>query len=154
VLENATAYFFILYAAGMLVSRPLAGRSFDRRGENPIMYAGLAVFSVGMLLTGLAPNGAVLLIAAFLAGAGMGSVQSTTLSIGVKYALPERLGMANSTYYIFLDIGLTIGPIVGGLLVPFIGYSGTYILGMPIALFGLVLYYFIHGRRHKTAALT
>jgi MFS family permease len=152
-LENASAYFFILYACGILCTRPIAGRIFDRRGENPVMYAGLAVFSVGMLLTGMAVNGPMLLIAAFLDGAGMGAVTSVTLSIGVKYAAPERLGMANSTYYIFLDAGLTIGPIIGGLLVPFIGYTGTFTLGMPVSLAGIILYYFIHGRKHRQVSL-
>ena len=152
-LENAAAYFFMLYAAGIITTRPIVGRSFDRRGENPIMYTGLAVYAVGTLLTGLSNNGAMLLIAAFLSGAGMGGLQSATLSIGVKYSSPERLGMVNSTYYIFLDIGITIGPIVGGFLVPLIGYSGIYMLGMPISLLGIILYYFIHGRSHRKAVL-
>lgn len=151
-LESAAAFFFIFYAAGILTTRPLTGRIFDRHGENPMMYAGLAVFSVGMLLTGLAQNGTMLLIAAFLDGAGMGAVTSVTLSIGVKYASPERLGMANATFYIFLDAGLTVGPIIGGLLVPHIGYPGTYALGMPVALTGIILYYLIHGRRHRVVS--
>jgi MFS family permease len=153
-LENAAAYFFVLYAAGTLITRPITGRVFDRHGENPMMYSGLAVFAVGMLLTGLATNGTMLLIAAFLNGAGMGAAMSVTLSIGAKYATPERLGMANATFYIFLDTGLTVGPIIGGLLVPFIGYTGTFTLGMPVALAGIVLYYFIHGRKHRHMTLS
>ncbi len=152
-LQNAAAYFFFLYAAGILFTRPVTGRVFDRFGENPMMYAGLAIFSVGMLLTGLARTGAVLLVAAFLTGAGMGAVLSVTLSIGVKYASPERLGMANSTFYIFLDTGLSVGPVIGGFLAPYIGYTGTYMLGMPIALAGIVIYYFIHGRTHRCVPL-
>ena len=148
-LETAASYFFILYAAGLLVSRPLSGRVFDRRGENPMMYLGLVLLSSGMLLTGLASSGPMLLLAAFLDGVGLGAIQTVTLSIGVKYAVPERLGMANSTFFITLDSGLTIGPVIGGLLVPLIGYAGTYVLGAPLALFGLALYYVIHGRRHR-----
>jgi len=150
-LATAAAFFFIFYAAGILAARPFAGRCFDRYGENPVMYAGLAVYAAGLLLTGLAGSGPMLLLAAFLNGSGIGSVQAVTLSIGVKYAPPERLGMANSTYYIFLDAGLTVGPILGGLLVPFIGYAGIYMLGSPLALCGIVLYYFIHGRSHRRA---
>ena len=153
-LETAASYFFILYAAGLLFSRPLAGRVFDRRGENPMMYAGLAFFSAGMMLTGLAQTGPMLLFAAFLNGVGLGAIQTVTLSIGVKYAAPERLGMANSTFFITLDTGLTVGPIIGGLLVPFIGYTGTYLLGLPVALLGLVLYFVIHGRHHRQILIT
>jgi MFS family permease len=153
-LQGAAAFFFVLYAAGILFTRPLAGRIFDKRGENPVMYAGLAVFSAGMLLTGLASNGALLLIAAFLDGAGMGAVMTVTLSIGIKYASPERLGIANATFYIFLDAGLTVGPILGGLLVPLVGYAGTYTLGLPVALLGLVLYHVIHGRSHRQRSFT
>ncbi len=152
-LQNAAAYFFFLYAAGILFTRPLTGRVFDRYGENPMMYAGLAIFSAGMLLTGLAQTGVMLLVGAFLTGSGMGAVLSVTLSIGVKYATPERLGMANSTFYIFLDAGLSVGPVIGGFLAPHIGYTGIYTLGMPVALGGIILYYFIHGRRHRYAAV-
>lgn len=148
-LESAAAWFFVLYAAGIVVTRPLTGRIFDRRGENPMMYLGLAIFAIGMLLTGRASSGPMLLIAAFLDGAGLGAVMTVTLSIGVKYAAPERLGMANATFYIFLDSGLTLGPVIGGLLVPYIGYTGDFTLGMPVALVGIVLYYFIHGRHHR-----
>ena len=119
-----------------------------------MMYAGLIVFSAGMLLTGLAQSGPILLLAAFLNGTGLGAIQTVTLSIGVKYAVPERLGMANSTFFITLDTGLTIGPILGGLLVPGLGYAGVYILGAPVALLGLVLYFIIHGRRYRQAAVT
>jgi MFS family permease len=149
-LETAASYFFILYAAGLLFSRPLAGRIFDRHGENPMMYAGLVLFSAGILLTGMARSGPMLLFAAVLDGVGLGAIQTVALAIGVKYAAPERLGLANSTFFITLDTGLTVGPIFGGLLVPFVGYAGVYVLGMPVALAGIVIYYFIHGRRHRT----
>ena len=42
-LVNAASFFFIVYAAVILVSRPIIGRLFDSKGENEIMYPAILV---------------------------------------------------------------------------------------------------------------
>ena len=79
-------------------------------------------------------------------GFGVGVIQSTGLSVAVRVAPKERLGLANSTFYIFVDIGVGIGPVIYGLFVPFTGYRGVYIIVIVISVICAFLYYFIHGR--------
>ena len=60
-------------------------------------------------------------------GAGIGVLQSCGLTIAVQASPEEHVGLANSTYYIFMDIAVGFGPTVLGLLQPFTGYRGMYV---------------------------
>jgi len=81
-----------------------------------------------------------------LIGLGFGVVQSSGQAISVKVTPRHRLGLANSTYFIFLDLGTGIGPFILGLFIPYTGYRGMYI-GMAIVTFAcMFLYYLLHGK--------
>lgn len=47
---------------------------------------------------------------------GYGIMCSVCQSTAILLAGPERRGLANSTYYIGLDSGMTLGPMIGGFL--------------------------------------
>ncbi len=46
-------------------------------------------------------------------------------------ASDDRLSIANATFYIFLDAGVGVGPLLQGLFVPAFGYSALF-LGMAV----------------------
>ena len=60
-------------------------------------------------------NAAMFLASAFLAG-GYGIMSSVCQSAAMLLAGREKRGLANSTYYIGLDLGMTLGPMIGGAL--------------------------------------
>jgi MFS family permease len=78
---------------------------------------------------------------------GSGVVQSVSQAITVKVTPPHRLGLANSTLFICMDIGLDIGPFTFGLFVPFAGYRGVYGGAAIGAFVCTLLYYMLHGKR-------
>lgn len=146
-LADAASFFFIVYSVAILISRPFTGKLFDIKGENITMYPAFVIFMLGMALLSQAHHGLTMLTAAALLGFGVGVVQSCGMAIAVKVTPKERLGLANSTFYIFLDVGVGIGPVILGVFVPLTGYRGLY-LGMGIiALAGAFLYYLLHGRK-------
>ena len=53
--------------------------------------------------------------ALFMAG-GYGIMCSVCQSTAILLAGPEKRGLANSTYYVGLDLGMTLGPMIGGFL--------------------------------------
>jgi MFS family permease len=61
------------------------------------------------------------------------------------------MGQATSTFYIFGDTGLGLGPLLCGLLIPWIGYRGMYGVMAAVAVVSLVLYHTLHGRRAGAA---
>ncbi len=150
-LSEAAGFFFIVYAIVIFFSRPVVGRLFDTRGENLIMYSAILVLAAGMLVLSRAGHSSTLLLAGALIGLGYGSVQSSGQAICTRLVPKHRLGLATSTFYIFIDTGVAIGPFVLGLFVPFMGYRGIYLVVAGIALVFVGLYYLLHGKKSKAS---
>lgn len=146
-LVDVGSFFFIIYAVFIIVSRPFTGRWFDQKGENLVMYPSFILFGVALLLLAQAHNGAVLLAAGALVGLGYGTFSSSAQAISIKVSPKNRMGLATSTFFIFLDGGIGVGPFILGLLIPFIGYRGLYMVMAVVVLACLFLYYFLHGRK-------
>ena len=146
-LTRAASVFFIVYAISMFITRPFTGRAFDRRGERFVMIPAFFSFSIGMLLLAFASNDWMILGSALFCGYGVGTVQSSGLAVAVKNAADENIAKANATFYVMLDLGVGIGPLLLGVLVPFIGYVWLYVIMAIVGMVGLALFLFISRKR-------
>ncbi|WP_043929642.1 MFS transporter [Bacillus sp. EB01] len=146
-LTNAAAFFFVVYAIFLFISRPIAGKLFDSRGENTVIYPSLIMFAISLLLVGIAQNGLTLLLAGALLAFGFGTLMSSLQTVAVKVAPHNRIALAISTFYICLDGGMGIGPYIIGLIVPLVGFRGMYLILAAIVLSLVFLYYQLHGRK-------
>jgi MFS family permease len=146
-LEEAASFYFLVYAITVLISRPFSGRLLDVKGANFVVYPCLFIFAIGMLLLSQAGHGITLLLAGAIIGLGYGNFLSCAQAISIKLVPPHRLGLATSTYFIFLDLGFGVGPYLLGFLVPFSGYRGLYFMMVIVILIAIVLYYFLHGKK-------
>jgi MFS family permease len=153
-LSDVASFFFVVYSAATLLSRPYAGRLLDSKGENCVMYPAFLAFALALIVLGKASHGYTLLAAGAFMGFGLGAIQSASLTIAVKVAPSHRLGLANSTFFMFLDVAVGIGPFINGLFVPFSGYRGLYMGLTVLALACLLLYYLLHGRRAARSRAT
>lgn len=152
-LTTAAGVFYIVYAAVIFITRPAIGRRFDIRGENSVVYPGILVFAVSLAVLAVANHWSVLLLAAAIMGLGFGAVQVCGRALTVKVTPLHRMGQATSTFYIFGDTGLGLGPLLCGLLIPWIGYRGMYGVMAAVAVVSLALYYMLHGRHAALGAL-
>jgi MFS family permease len=150
-LVNTASFFFVVYAVAVLLSRPFSGPLMDRKGSNFIMYPAFIIFGVGLLLLSMTTNSFTLLAAGFLIGLGFGNMQSSSQAIAVKLTPPHRMGMATSTFFIMLDAGLGFGPYILGFIIPVTGYSTLYVILGVLVILTSVLYYFLHGKKERTA---
>ncbi|TWT27134.1 MFS transporter [Planomicrobium sp. CPCC 101110] len=155
-LVKAASFFFLVYAIAVLVSRPITGRLLDTKGANFVMYPAFLLLAAGLLLLSTATTSAALLLSAGLIGLGFGNMQSCTQAIAVKLTAPHRMGLATSTFFIFLDAGIGFGPYILGFIIPVTGFRSMYVLLSLFALATSALYYFLHGRKKlaKNAAAT
>ncbi|WP_458414644.1 MFS transporter [Schinkia sp. CFF1] len=148
-LVDVGSFFFVVYAVFSTTSRPFTGRLFDVKGEDWVMYPAFIVFAIGLYVLSAAHHGLALLLAGALVGLGYGTFSASAQALSIKVSPKDRMGLATSTYFIFLDAGIGFGPFLLGLLVPTIGYRGMY-MGMSIVLFVcFILYFFLHGRKDK-----
>lgn len=148
-LVNAASFFFIVYAIAVLVSRPFTGRLMDVKGANIVMYPAFVFLGAGLLLLSTANNSITLLLSGALIGLGFGNMQSCTQAIAVKLTESHRMGLATSTFFIFLDAGLGFGPYVLGFIIPVTGYRNLYIILGIFSLVASILYFLLHGKKEK-----
>jgi MFS family permease len=146
-LTGSAGWFFLVYSIAILVSRPFSGRLLDVKGANIVVYPALTIYAIGMLLFSQADSGSVLLIAAAVIGIGYGNYQSSGQTIAVKTVPPARLGLAMSTYMFLYDLGYGLGPYLSGLVAPYTGYRGLYVITVGIILMALAMYHLLYGRR-------
>ncbi len=146
-LVDVGTFFFVVYASVVSISRPFTGLLFDKRGENSVMYPCYIFFAIGLIILSQTYQGWVLLLAGVFVGLGYGTFMSNAQAISIKVSPRHRMGLATSTYFIFLDAGLGIGPFLLGFLRPVVGFRGIYVVTAIIAFLCLFLYYALHGRK-------
>ena len=151
-LSDAVSLYFVVYAAVILISRPPVGRRVDRKGENSTIYYCFASLVVGFIALAFAVNGAILLASAAFAGFGIGATQSIVQAVIARDTPPTEMGKANSTFFMSMDLGSGVGPVLIGAVIPFIGYSASYLVLAAIAAFAAALYHHVHGKTHGRAA--
>lgn len=148
-LDGIASTFFLIYAVAALFLRPIAGKMLDKRTPNVVIYPALILTSLGFLLLGTTPSATGLMLAGFLLGAGISNIQTAVQTVSVRLVPKRRFGPATSTYFIFLDLGVGIGPYFLGFIVPYAGYKGVYLACMGLALVSIPLYFLVHGRKAR-----
>lgn len=140
-LVGASSFFFVVYALVITATRPMSGRIFDARGENAVMYPSFVFLTAGLLLLSVTTSGWMLLVSGGLIGLGYGTFMSNGQAICLK-ASPSshRIGIALSTYFIGLDLGLGVGPYILGELRSVLSFQGLYFIAGLIPVICIILY--------------
>jgi MFS family permease len=146
-LVEAASFFYIVFAVVIFFSRPFVGRLFDVKGENRIMYAAILILMTGIITFSQAYNGYTLLLAGAVIGLGFGAIQSSGQAIAVRSTEHHRMGLATSTYFVLADVGMGIGPLIFGLIIPYTGYRGMYMCVAAVMAGCMLLYYLLHGKK-------
>jgi len=127
------------YAVTGLLLRPVAGRIADRRGRKPALLAGSLIVALSGFLY-LLPLGVPGLIIARLAlGAGEGTVFTAGSAWIVDLAPPQRRGRVIGLYGLAVWAGLSLGPLVGELLLQASGYSLVWLFAAASPLIGAAI---------------
>lgn len=139
-LETAGAIFFVVYALVVTFTRPMTGRIFDEKGENAVLYPSYICLTIGLVLVAYSQTTWMLLVAGAFVGLGYGTFMSNGQAVCLKKVTPEKIGVALSTYFIGLDLGLGVGPYILGSLHGMLSYQGIYLLSAVIPVVVLILY--------------
>ena len=139
-LSTAGAFFFVVYALIITATRPFAGRIFDARGENAVMYPSFVFLTLGLLMLSFTNGSFMLLFSGALIGLGYGTFMSNGQAVCLKLVDSTKVGIALSTYFIGLDLGLGFGPYALGTVHGILSYRGIYILCAVITIGVTVLY--------------
>lgn len=146
-LTSTASIFFLCYAGAALLTRPQSGRLFDRHGEHVILYPALLLTALALYVLSRAESAAVLLGAGLLMGVGFANFQSVGQAVSLSLVSRSRYAQATTTFYIFFDLGIGLGPYIFGHLIPSMGYSGMYLTLSIVVLASVGIYCLVHGGR-------
>ena len=150
-LSTAGAFFFVVYALIITLTRPFAGQIFDAKGENAVMYPSFLFLAIGLLTLSFTTTSFMLLLSGALIGLGYGTFMSNGQAVCLKLVEPSKVSIALSTYFIGLDLGLGFGPYALGTVHSFLSYSGIYVLCAVLTVAVAILYsIFYKGNSGKT----
>ena len=125
-MQQETSLFYAVFAAVIVVSRPLIGRLFDRFGPDATVWPGLVSFGFGMVLLGNVTSLGGLFVAAAVLGLGFGALSPAFQTLAVTSAPPARSGVATATYFWSLDISVGLAAILLGFVATACGYAFLY----------------------------
>ena len=144
--------FFLVNAAGVILSRPCAGKVMDRRGPVGIMWAGLAAFFAAFICLFFSYGTGMLLLAAFLLGIGFGILYSLCFVLAVNAVAVTQRGMANGAILTAFDLGFAVGAMALGEVSMYTGLHGMYLLCAAVAVIPMVIFYRCPARAARAAA--
>ena len=140
-LVEISSLFFVVYALVITVTRPLSGKIFDSLGEKFVMYPSYLFLTAGLILLSITDNSWMLLFSGGLIGLGYGTFMSNGQAVALKQVVSNhRIGVALSTYFIGLDLGLGVGPFVLGELRSLFSFQEVYLIAAVLPIVCLVLY--------------
>ncbi|PTT69784.1 MFS transporter [Arthrobacter sp. HMWF013] len=129
--------FYLSSAAG----QPLMGRLADRFGPRRMFMLGMALVAVTCALAPFSPNFALLCVARAVMALGTATAYpSAVVMVGdiahrakLESARPlGRIQMANTS-------AAAVGPVLGGLLVGFVGWEALFLVNVPLSLAALLI---------------
>lgn len=137
-LDFAVSLANTLPAVGMSISSPIWGALSDRYGRKSMLVRACACASVIMVLMGLADNVLPFLVLRLMQGFFTGTITASMAFVSAN--TPEEnmsasLGLLSASNF----IGFSIGPVIGGLLAEWIGYTDCFYLAAIVMVFATVI---------------
>ncbi|WP_076344969.1 MFS transporter [Alicyclobacillus vulcanalis] len=124
---------YLLALAGCIVA---FGRLSDLIGRRPMYTLGFGVFIVGSALCGASWSLASLLAFRVLQGIGASLLQANSVSIITAAADAERRGQAIGFQALAQGLGLSLGPLVGGVLTHIASWRLIFYINVPVGILG------------------
>ncbi len=119
------------YLVASSVSVPLYGKLADIYGRKPVLLAGIAMFLLGSVLSGMATTMPALIAFRALQGLGAGSMQPIAITVvGDIFDLEQRSkiqGLFGAAWGFF---GL-VGPLLGGFIVASFSWRWVFFINVP-----------------------
>ncbi len=142
ILLNWITNGFLLAAAIFAVP---FGRVADIHGMKKIFTYGIIIFTVASLFCALSPSSFILIASRILQGIGSAMIFVTGLAIVTSVYPPKHRGKAIGINVAAVYVGLSLGPVIGGLMTQYLGWRSLFFLMIP---FGLLIVGIVFWKLH------
>jgi EmrB/QacA subfamily drug resistance transporter len=126
--------YSIMFAAVLVP----AGRWADRIGRRRMFVAGLVVFTIGSVLSALAPGVGELIASRVFQAIGAGMMVPASLSLLLAAVPGPQRAQAIGTWSAFAALGAALGPVIGGFLVE-LSWRWVFWINIPVGIVAVYL---------------
>lgn len=127
---------FILASAMFLLP---FGRLADIIGRKKVFSLGLILFTISTFLIIFSRSMTSLIILRIFQGLSSAMIFGTSMAIITSVFQPGERGKAMGINITAVYLGLSVGPIIGGLLTQYFGWRSIFIFLIPFGIFSIVL---------------
>jgi multidrug resistance protein len=117
------------------------GKIADIFGRKRLFVYGMSIFTASSILCAASPNATALLALRVLQGVGTSMIFSTGMAMVTSAFPPHERGRAIGISVSAVYIGLSVGPLVGGVLTQYLGWRSVFVvtglLGIPTTYFAV-----------------
>ncbi|HEH3220565.1 TPA: MFS transporter [Staphylococcus aureus] len=150
---NLISLIFTAYFIALVIANPIVGELLTRFKIIYIAIAGLTLFTVGSLMSGLSTHFSMLIISRVIQGFGSGVMMSLSQIVPkLAFEIPLRykiMGIVGSVW----GISSIIGPLLGGGILEFAAWHWLFYINIPIAIIAIILVVWtFHFPEEKTVA--
>lgn len=133
------AWTMTIYLLVSTAIMPLAGKLSDVFGRKRIFIAGVAVFTIGSVLSSLSWNIYSLIIFRAVQAVGAGIILPAALAAMSSSAPPDKLGKTMSGLMAMSTLAMIIGPAIGGYVIQNFGWRVIFYINVPIGILAILL---------------
>ena len=146
---DAMGFIVTAYLLTSTVTVPLAGKLSDMYGRRPMLIGGVALFTIGSLLSGLAPSVEWLIAWRALQGIGGGIITANAFTIVGDLFTPKERGKWQGLIGAVFGMSSVIGPLLGGWLTDGQSILGattdwrwTFFINVPVGIIAALVMFF------------
>ncbi|HDC8650891.1 TPA: MFS transporter [Staphylococcus aureus] len=136
---NLISLIFTAYFIALVIANPIVGELLTRFKIIYIAIAGLTLFTVGSLMSGLSTHFSMLIISRVIQGFGSGVMMSLSQIVPkLAFEIPLRykiMGIVGSVW----GISSIIGSLLGGGILEFATWHWLFFINIPIAIIAIIL---------------
>ena len=139
VSASLVGWMVTVYALAVAAFSVPFGRVADITSRKRILMIGIGVFGICCGLSAAAPSFTLLLILRFIQGVAASMIFSTNTAIVISAFPPEHRGRAIGYSLASTYVGLSSGPVIGGILNTHLGWKSIFLLTCLLSLSALAL---------------
>jgi predicted MFS family arabinose efflux permease len=139
-------HFFTANAVAMIAGRVFGGKILDTCNKEKLILTLISIAMVSLIILSFSKNLPMLILVGLFWGTGAAFFMPACMSYAFEYAGSSG-GPAVGTYQAFMDLGMALGPVVMGFILPLTGYPVMWLCLAFVSLTALVYFqFYVRGR--------
>ena len=122
IAYNNTTWTALAQATSTAACAPILGKIGDVIGRRTTLLLGIAVFTLGNVLSALAGSLVFMMVARFIVGIGAAAMGPVILAYIATEFPQDKIAKGFSLYMLLSSASVIIGPTIGGLIVSYYGW--------------------------------